>query len=60
MAHIYNSKSDETEFKFKTNETFNEVNKWFHNNLLMLKYNKTYFLTFLTKSDKQLIGIIFW
>ena len=27
---------DETEFKFKTNEIFNEINKWFHNNLLML------------------------
>ena len=27
---------DETEFKFKTNEIFNEINKWFHSNLLML------------------------
>jgi len=26
---------DETEFKFKINEIFNEINKWFHSNLLM-------------------------
>jgi len=26
---------DETEFKFKTNEIFNKINKWFHSNLLM-------------------------
>ena len=45
---------DETEFKLKTNETFNEINKWFHNNLLMLNYDKTYFLTFLTKSDNAI------
>jgi len=34
---------DETEFKFKTNEIFNEINKWFHSKLLMLNYDKTYF-----------------
>jgi hypothetical protein len=34
---------DETEFKFNTNEIFNEINKWFHSNLLMLNYDKTYF-----------------
>jgi hypothetical protein len=27
---------DETGFKFKTNEIFNEINKWFHSNMLML------------------------
>jgi len=32
---------DETEFKFNNNETFNEINKLFHSNLLMLKYEKT-------------------
>ena len=42
---------DETEFKFKTNEIFNEINKWFHSNILMLNYDKTYFLQFLTKTD---------
>ena len=42
---------DETEFKFKTNEIFNEINKWFPSNLLMLNYDKTYFLQFLTKTD---------
>ena len=45
---------DETEFKFKTNEIFNEINKWFHSNLLMLNYDKTYFLQFLTKSDNAI------
>ena len=32
---------DETEFKFSTNEIFNEINKWFYSNLLMLNYDKT-------------------
>ena len=41
---------DESEFKFKTNEIFNEINKWFHSNLLMLNCDKTYFLQFLTKT----------
>jgi len=27
---------DEIEFKFNTNEIFNEINKWFHSNLLVL------------------------
>jgi len=45
---------DETEFKFKTNEVFNEVNKWFHSNLLVLNYDKTYFLRFLTKADNEI------
>jgi hypothetical protein len=27
---------DETEFKFKTYKMFNEINKWFHSNYLML------------------------
>jgi hypothetical protein len=34
----------ETEFKFKTNEIFNEINKWFHSNILILNYDKIYFL----------------
>jgi len=42
---------DEIEFKFNSNEIFTEINKWFHTNLLMLKYDKTYFLQFLTKTD---------
>jgi len=44
----------ETEFKFKTYEIFNEINKCFHNNLLMLNYDKTYFLQFLTKTDNEI------
>ena len=43
---------DETEFKF--NEIFHEINKWFHSNLLMLNYDKTYFLKFLTKTDYEI------
>ena len=42
---------DEAEFKFKINEIFNEINKWFHSNLLMLNYDKTLCLQFLTKTD---------
>jgi hypothetical protein len=46
--------SNETEFKFNTNEIFNEINKWFHSNLLTLNYDKTYFLQFLTKTDYEI------
>jgi len=35
---------DEREFKFNSNVIFNEINKWFHSDLLMLNYNKIYFL----------------
>jgi hypothetical protein len=45
---------NETGFKFKTSEIFNEINKWFHSNILMLNYDKTYFLQFLTKTDNEL------
>jgi hypothetical protein len=45
---------NETEFKLNTNEIFNEINKWFDSNLLMLNYNKTYFLQFLTKTDHEI------
>jgi hypothetical protein len=45
---------DETQFKFKTNEIFNEINKLFHSNILMLNYDKTYFLQFLTKTGNEL------
>jgi hypothetical protein len=45
---------DETKFKFHTNEIFNEINKWLHSNLLMLNYDKTYFLKFLTKTDHEI------
>jgi hypothetical protein len=44
----------ETEFKFNTNEIVNEINKWFHSTLLMLNYDKTYFLQFLTKTDYEI------
>jgi len=45
---------NETGFKFKTNEIFNEINKWFHNNLLMLNCDKTFFLQVLTKTDNEI------
>ena len=45
---------NETEFKFKTNEIFNEINKWFHSYILMLNYDKAYFLQFLTKTNNEL------
>ena len=45
---------DETEFKFNTNEIFNEINKWCHSNLLMLNYDQTYFLQFLAKTDHEI------
>jgi len=35
---------NETEFKFNTYEIFNEINKRYHSNLLMLNCDKTYFL----------------
>jgi hypothetical protein len=48
------AKRDEAKFKINTNEIFNEINKWFHSNLLMLNYDKTYFLQFLTKTDYEI------
>ena len=45
---------DETKFKFNTNEIFNEINKWFHGNLLMLNDEKTYILQFLTKTNHEI------
>jgi hypothetical protein len=44
---------DETEFKSNI-DTFTEINKWFHSNLLMLNYDKTYFLQFLTKTEQEI------
>jgi len=45
---------DESAYKFKINEIFNEINRWFHSNLLMLNYDKTYFLQFLTKINNEI------
>ena len=42
---------DDSEFRHKVNEVFNKVNKCFHSNLLMLNYDKTYFLQFQTKAN---------
>ena len=36
-----NNIRDDINFKFNTNEIFNELNKWFHNNLLILKNDKS-------------------
>jgi len=35
---------NEDVFKFNTNKIFSEISKWLHSNLLMLNYDKTYFL----------------
>ena len=45
---------DKGKFKFHTNKIFNEINKWFCSNLLMLNYDKTYFLQFSTKTDYEI------
>jgi hypothetical protein len=45
---------DETKFKSYTNEIFIEINKWFYSNLLMLNYDKTYFMQFSTKTDQEI------
>ena len=45
---------DETKFKSHTTEIFTEINKWFYSNLLMLNYNKTYFMQFVTKADQEI------
>jgi hypothetical protein len=45
---------DEATFKFYTSEIFNEINKWFYSNLLMLKYDKTYFMQFTTKTVQEI------
>jgi hypothetical protein len=44
---------DDSQLRHKVNEVFNKVNKWFHSNLLMLNYDKTYFLQFQTKANKE-------
>jgi hypothetical protein len=44
---------DDSEFRHKVNEVFNKINKWFHSNLLMLNYDKTYFLQFTAKANKE-------
>jgi hypothetical protein len=44
---------DDNEFRHKVNEVFNKINKWFHSNLLTVKYDKTYFLQFITKANKD-------
>ena len=44
---------DNSEFRHIVNEVFNKINKCFHSNLLMLNYDKTYFLQFTTKANKE-------
>jgi hypothetical protein len=45
---------EESIFKFLANEVFNEITKWFHSNLLMLNYDGTYFMQFVTKTDHDI------
>jgi hypothetical protein len=44
---------DDSKLRHKINDVFNKINKWFHSNLLMLNYDKTYFLQFTTKANKE-------
>jgi hypothetical protein len=44
---------DDNELRHKVNEVFNEINKWFHSNLLMLNCEKTSILQFTSKANKQ-------
>ena len=44
---------DKDKFKFNT-KIFNKINKWFSSNLLMLNYDKTYFLQFSTKINYEI------
>jgi hypothetical protein len=44
---------NELEFKFNI-ETFTEISKWFQRNLLMMNYDKTYFLQSITKTDHEI------
>jgi hypothetical protein len=41
-------------FKSLATEVFNEINKCFYSNFLMLNYDKTYFMQFVTKSDHEI------
>ena len=45
---------DKDKFKFNTNGIFNEINKCFCSDLLMLNYDKTYMLQFSTKTDYKI------
>jgi hypothetical protein len=45
---------DENIFKFLANEVFNEINKWFYSNMLMLNSYKTCFMQFVTKTDHEI------
>jgi hypothetical protein len=39
--------------RHKVNEVFNKINKWFHCSSLRLNYDKTYYLKFHTKANKE-------
>ena len=41
-------------FKHNINEVFREINKRFWDNILLLNYNKTYFLQFVTKENQHI------
>ena len=41
------------EYKHNIKLAMHEINNWFVNNLLTVNYNKTYFLQFFTKKQKE-------
>jgi hypothetical protein len=43
-----------TKYKFHTNETFKEINKWFYSNFLVINYDKTYFMQFAAKTGQEI------
>ena len=46
---------NDSEFRHEINEVFNKVNKWFHNNLVMLNYDKHIFCNLKLKQIKKTI-----
>ena len=46
--------STQESFKDNINVTMKEITNWFHSNLLTLNYDKTYFVLFLTKKQKEI------
>jgi len=44
--------SNPLEFRNNSSEGFREINEWLQGNLLLLNYDKTYFLQFVTKTNQ--------
>jgi hypothetical protein len=53
-TNIIISNTNPEEFKHITNSVMTELINWFQSNLLTLNFNKTHFLLFLTKKQKEI------